>query len=191
MLALQRADELQQVLVGDDVGRRGGQAAEQVIDDRPLQAVALGRQVGDAIGRVGQHLGAGGAAEPLGVDRVFEQRVEGGRDEEVEFRDRRQLAQRQRRFERGVLEDAAQAHIRFFAPAPRAEEPADDVVERVGLRQLADVDIETPGQLLGQPVIQQARSLVGLDHQQLRSDDGDDPPLLDEAEQVVPGVIVQ
>ena len=38
VLALQRADELEHVLVGDHVGRRGGQPAEQVIDDRPLQA---------------------------------------------------------------------------------------------------------------------------------------------------------
>ena len=37
-----RADELQHVLVGDDVGRRGRQPAEQVVDDRALQLVALG-----------------------------------------------------------------------------------------------------------------------------------------------------
>ena len=50
VLALQRADELQQVLVGDHVGRRGGQATEQVIDHRPLQPVALGRQVRTRLG---------------------------------------------------------------------------------------------------------------------------------------------
>ncbi len=137
VLALQRADELEQVLVGDHVGGRGGEPAEQVVDDRPLQAIALGRQVGDAIGRVGQHLRAGGPAEPLQVDRVLQQRVEGRRDEQVEFRDRCQLAQRERRLEGGVLEDAAQAHVGFFAPAARAEEPADDVVERVGLAAAA------------------------------------------------------
>ena len=32
VLGLQRADELQHVLVGDDVGRRGGQPPEQVVD---------------------------------------------------------------------------------------------------------------------------------------------------------------
>ena len=43
VLALQRADEFQQVLVGNDVGRRGGKAAEQVVNDRALQAVPLRR----------------------------------------------------------------------------------------------------------------------------------------------------
>ena len=137
-------------------------AAEQVIHDRPLQAIALRRQVGDAIGRVGQHFGAGGAAEPLLVDRVLQQRVEGGGDEQVEFRDRGQLAQRKRRLEGGILEDAAQAHVRLLAPAPRAQEPADDVVERVGLGQLRDVHVEPLRQLLGKPVMEQAGTLVGL-----------------------------
>ena len=162
-----------------------------MIDDGPLQAIALGRQVGHAIGRVGQHLGARGAAEPLQVDRVLEQRIEGGGDEQIEFRDRRQAAQRLRRLERGVLEDAAQAHVGFFAPAARAQEPAHDVVQRVGLGQLADVDVQPARELLREPVIEQARSLVGLDLQQLRPDDRDDATLFDEAEQVVPGVVVQ
>jgi hypothetical protein len=42
VLALQRADELQQILIGDHVGRRGGDPAEEVVDDRALQTVALG-----------------------------------------------------------------------------------------------------------------------------------------------------
>ena len=39
--------------------------------------------------------------------------------------------------------------------------------------------------------MQQARAPVGLDLQQLRADDRDDAPLFDEAEQVVPGVVIQ
>ena len=191
MLALQRADVLQEILVGDHVGGRGGYAAEQVIHDGPLQAIALRRQVGDAIGRVGQHLRAGGPAEPLLVDRVFQQRVESGGDEQVEFRNRCQLAQRKRRFESGILEDAAQAHVRLFAPAPRAQEPADDVVERVGLGQLRDVHVEPLRQFPGKPVMEQAGPLVGLDQQQFGPDDRDDSTLFDEADQVVPGVLIQ
>ena len=191
VLALQRADVLQEILVGDHVGGRGGNAAEQVIHDGPLQAIALGWQVGDAIRRVRQHLRAGGPAEPLLVDGVFQQRIESGGDEQVEFRNRRQLAQRKRRFESGILEDAAQAHVCLFASAPRAQEPADDVVERVGLGQLRDVHVETLRQLPGKPVMEQAGSLVGLDQQQLGPDDGDDATLFDEADQVVPGVLIQ
>ena len=191
VLALQRADVLQEIFVGDHIGGRGGNAAEQVIHDRPLQAIAFRRQVGDTIGRVGQHLGAGGAAEPLLVDRVFQQRIESGGDEQVEFRNRRQLAQRERRFEGGILEDSAQAHVRFFAPAPRAQEPADDVVERVRLGQLRDVHVEPRASFSGKPVMEQAGPLVGLDQQQLGPEDGDHAPLFDEADQVVPGVLIQ
>ena len=41
VVALQRADELQRVLVGNHVGRRGRQPTEQVVDHRPLQRFAL------------------------------------------------------------------------------------------------------------------------------------------------------
>ena len=41
VLALQRADEFQQVLIGDHVGRRGGNPAEEMVDHRSLQTVAL------------------------------------------------------------------------------------------------------------------------------------------------------
>ena len=191
VLALQRADELEQVLVRDHVGRRRRDAPEQVIHDRPLQAVALGRQVDDAVGRVRQRLGRGRAAEALEVDRRLEQRVAGRRDEEVEFGDRRQPAQRLWRFERRVLEQPAQAHVRFFAPAAGSEEPAHDVVERVGPRQLADVDVEAHGQFFREPVVEQARPVVGRDLEQLRADDRDDAALFDEAQQVVPGIFIQ
>ena len=45
VLGLQRADEFEHVLVGDDVGGRGRQASKQVIDGRALQLAALGWQV--------------------------------------------------------------------------------------------------------------------------------------------------
>jgi hypothetical protein len=43
VFALQRTDELEQILIRQDVGGRGGHAAKQVINHRPLQAVALAR----------------------------------------------------------------------------------------------------------------------------------------------------
>ena len=73
------------------------------------------------------------------------------------------------------------AHIRFFAPPACRQEPADHIIERVGLRQFCDVDVEPPGELLRHPVEQQARSAVGRDQQQFRPHDRDDPPFLDEA----------
>ena len=71
------------------------------------------------------------------------------------------------------------------------EEPADDVVQRVRLRQLRGVDAELGGELLGDPVVEQARPGLGLDLEQLGPDDRDDPALLDEVEEVVPGVVVE
>ena len=65
VLALQRADELEHVLVGDHVGRRRRQPAEQVVDDGALQLARARRQVGDAVGRVGDDLGRLRAAEAL------------------------------------------------------------------------------------------------------------------------------
>jgi len=64
-----------------------------VIEHRPLQAVSLGRQVGNAVRRVGDDLGRLRAAETLVVDRLFEQRIEGRCNVQIEVRDLRELAQ--------------------------------------------------------------------------------------------------
>ena len=121
VLGLQRADELEHVLVGDHVGRRRRQPAEQVVDDGALQLAAFGRQVGDAVGRVGDDLGRRLAAVALQVERLLEQRIEGGGDEQVEVGDLRQLPQRQRRLELHFAQDRAQPRVGFFAPAALAE----------------------------------------------------------------------
>ncbi len=73
VLALQRADELQQVLIGDDVRRRGRQFSKQMIDQRPLQPVAFARKVDDTVGCVGQDIRRWGAVEALEVDRRLQQ----------------------------------------------------------------------------------------------------------------------
>ena len=191
VLALQRADELQQILIGDHVGRRCRELPEQVIDHRALQAIALSGQVGHPVGRIGHHIGRGHAAEALEVDRGLEQRIERGGDEQVEIGDRRQVPQRQRRLEVRILDDGAQAHVGFLAPPARRQEQAHHIVERVGLRQIRGGDVESRGELLGGPVKQQPWPALGGDQQQLRPHDGDDPPLLDEAQQIVPRVIVE
>ena len=191
VLALQRADELQHVLVGDDVGRRCRDASEQVVDDRPRELLALARQVDDAVRRVADDLGGLRAAEALGVDRVLQQRVEGGADEQVEIGDLRELAQCLRRREVGLAQDAAHARIGILPAAARREEPADDVVECVGPRQARGVHAELRRELVRDPVVQQPRPGLGLHLEQFRPDDRDDPALLDEVEQVVPGVVIE
>ena len=125
------------------------------------------------------------------VDRLLEQRIERRRDEEVEVGDLRQLAERQRRREIRVAQDAAHARVGLFAPAVRRQEPADDVVERVGLRQPRGIDVELAGELFRDPVVEQARAGLGLDLQQLRPDDRDDAALLDEVEQVLPRIVIE
>ena len=52
VLVLQRADEFEQVLVGDDVGGRGRELAKQVIHQGALEPIALGREIRNPIGRV-------------------------------------------------------------------------------------------------------------------------------------------
>jgi hypothetical protein len=105
-----------------------------VIDHGPRQAITLGGQFGDAVRRVGQNVGGRRAAETLLIDGGLEQRIEGRGNEHVELGDGRQLLECLGRRERGILEDAAQPDISFFAPAACAQEPAHDVVERVRLR---------------------------------------------------------
>ena len=191
VLALQRADELQQVLVRDHVGRGCRQLAEQMVDHRVLQPVALYGQVDHPVGRVRQHLGGSRAGEALEVDGALEERVDRGGHEQVEVGDRRQVPQRLWGLEVRVLEYATQPHVGLFTPATRGEKNAHHVVQRVRVRQLRGADVEPGGEPFGGPVVQQPRSAIGGDHQQLGSDDRDDPPLLDEAQQILPRVVVE
>ena len=191
MLALQRADELERVFVRDHVRRRRRQPPHQVVDNGALQVLALRGQVGHAVRRIRDDFGRLCAAEALVVDRLLEQRIEGRRDKKIEVGDLRQLPQRLRRPKGGVAQDAPHSRIRLLAPAARSEEPADDVVQRVRLRQLLGVHTELAGELLGDPVVEQARPRLGLDLDELGTDDRDDVPLLDEVEQVIPRVVVE
>ena len=191
MLGLQGADELQHVLVRDDIRGRGGKLAEHVIDDRPLQLTAFSREVGHAVWCVSDDLRVRLAAEALEVHSLLEQRVERGGDEEIEVGDLRQLPQCHRRRNLHLAHDRAQARVSLFAAAALAEIAADDVVERERLRQPGGIDRQLDGQFPGQPFVQQPRALVGVDAQQVRPDDGNDPPLLDVIQEVVPGVLVK
>jgi hypothetical protein len=191
VLALQRADEFQHVLVGDDVGGRRGKAAEQVVDDGAREVVALDGQVGHAVGGVGDDLGVGRAAEAHGVDRLLEQRVEGHRDVEVEVGDLGELAQRGRRGEIGLAHDGAQPGVGFLAPTVVGEVGADDVVQQKRLRERGGVDAEAGGEFLGEPFQEEAGPGLGLHLEEFGADDGDDALLLDVVEQVFPDVVVQ
>jgi hypothetical protein len=91
----------------------------------------------------------------------------------------RELAQRERRRERGIAEEAAKPGVRLLAAASRGEEPADDVGQRERARELRRVDAELRGELLRDPFVEEARSRVGVDLQELRPDDRDAPALLD------------
>ena len=129
VLGLQRADELQHVLVGDDVGRRRGESAKHVIHDRALQLAALDGEIGHAVRRIGDDLGGRLAAVSLEIHRPLEQRVEGRGHEEIEVGDLRELAQRGWRFEFDLPHDRAHPRVGLLAPAALPEVAAHDVVE--------------------------------------------------------------
>ena len=131
------------------------------------------------------------ALEALEIDRLFEQRIEGRRDKQIEIGDLRELPQRERGREVRVAEDAAHARVGFLAPAARGEEPAHDVVQSVWLRKRGGVDVEPRGQLLSHPVVEQALPGFRLHLEELGADDRDDAALFDEIEQVFPGFVVE
>jgi len=191
VLALQRADELEHVLVGNDIGRRGREPAEQMVDHGPLQVVAFDREVGNAVRRVGDHLGVGRTAEADLVDRLLEQRIERHGDVEVEVRDLCQLPQWQRRLERRLAHDRAQPRVGLLAAAMVGQVAADYVVQRERPGERCGVDVEPGGQFFGKPFQQEPRAILGFNLEELGTDDGDDPLLLDIVEQVVPDVVVE
>ena len=79
----------------------------------------------------------------------------------------------------------------MVTPAARGQEPADHVIEGVGRRQVRGIDVQAGREFLGQPVIQQPRTMFSRDLQQLGPDDRNAPALLDEAQQVIPGIVVE
>ncbi len=162
-----------------------------MIDDGALEVLAFARQVGHAIRGVGDDFGRRRALEALGIDRLLEVLVEGGRDEEIEIGDLGELAQRIGRREVDLAKDAAHARVRVLAPAARREEPADDVVQRIRIGKLRRIDVELDRELFGHPVVEKARARRGVDLEELGADDGDDAAFLDEVEEVIPRVLVE
>ena len=162
-----------------------------MVDDRALQLLPFAGEVDHAVGRVTDHIGRRRALETHLVDRLLEQRIEGRGDKEIEIGDLRELSQCARGCEARVTKDAAHARIDFLTTAARGEERAHDVVQRVRRRKRGGVDVEPGSQLFGDPVVEQAGPGFGLDLQKLGADDRDDPALIDEVEQVFPGLVVE
>jgi len=71
----------------------------------------------------------------------------------VEVGDLRELAQRVWRREVRFAENAPQPRVGLLAAAARRQEPADDVVQRVRLRELRDIDVELARELLCKPIV--------------------------------------
>ena len=96
VFALERADELERVFVGNYIRGRGGEPAEEVVNHGPLQLLALNREIGDTVGRIGHDFGRRCAGEPLGVDCLLQKRIEGRRNKQIKVGDLRELAERRR-----------------------------------------------------------------------------------------------
>jgi hypothetical protein len=191
MLGLQGADEFQHVLVGQHVRRRGRETSQQMIDHGALEVGTFARQISDAVGRVGDHLGTWLAAVAFQVDGRLQQRIEGSGDEQVEIGDLRQFPQRLGRLDVNVAHDGAQARVGFLAPAVLAQMGAHHVVQRERLGQGGRIHGQVLRQFLSQPLVQWAQSVVGLHAQQIGSDDRDDPVLFYIVKQVIPSVFVE
>ena len=187
-VGLERAHELQSILVGEDVGGRRGEPAEEMIDERTREERALRGEIGDFVGGVGDDVGAAQGAEAHGVERVFQETVERGGDVEVEIGDLGELEQRRRRGEGGLAQDGAKAGISILAATAAGEEAHDHIVERRCGREVGGGDAEAGGEARGEPRVEILRTRISGDGEKFRADDGDDALLLDVIEKIVPRI---
>jgi hypothetical protein len=126
---LQRIKKLEQIFVGDRIGRRSREPPEEVIDGRPQQPAFTGFQVPHVIGRVGDRLRERLAAEPHLVDCGLQQGIECGRHIEVEMADFGEPLQHLGRGEGGILHNAADARVKRLAPAVPMQIERDHLVQ--------------------------------------------------------------
>src|SRR5208283_657355 len=107
---------------------------------------------------------------------------------EVKVGDPGELAKGARRGERGLPHDRAQARVRVLPPAPAREKADHDVVESRLSRNLVARYAEAGGEARSEPGVKVLRARVGGHREQLGTDYGDDQPLIDVVEKVVPRV---
>ena len=190
-IVLQRMQELQPVIVaGHAVGGRRDPAQQVEYRAAPPRAARLG-EIGAAVGRKGDHLGAGIAGVPHLVQRARQQVVEGDADEQVEGVDRRQVQQRLGRLDGQVLEQLLDAQVQVVLAPGLSALPAHHLVQPQARPKPGQVD----AQPFGQPLREQGfeRHAVGTfaHHQRAGVDHRDHAPLLHVGEQVAPEQLVE
>ena len=84
---LQRVEELNEVFLGDGIGRSRRQLAQQVIDDGRIQTLHVTGQVCQLGGRIGDYSGRRVASEAFLVDRSCQEGIEGGSDKQLQRTD--------------------------------------------------------------------------------------------------------
>ena len=186
-LGLERMYELQRVLLGDHVLGDGGEAAEELKDGGPFHRVHRLIEVLDRLGGIGVDARPRLAAEAHLVERLLEERIEGGGDEEPEGPDRGELLQRGRNREgRGVGEHLLQAGVDVLDLSPARKKPAGHRMQRAGRRQVFAGNLQIRGQALGEERIELHLPAFDLGDEEIRADDGHGPALLDELEELIP-----
>jgi hypothetical protein len=181
-------EELDDVFLRDGKAGRGRDLAQQVIDDGRPRLSSVRGQILDFGRRVREHARLRVAAEPHLIDRAGQQGIEGGRDEQLQRTDRRQLQQRlgQRRRRQGG-DDRLQRRVDLLDDIPLGEEAVGDLLQLAAGWQLRAVDAEVVGQLLGDGGGQRERRAgVPRQGQQILTDDRDNALLFDQLEQLIP-----
>ena len=157
------------VLVRNDVGRRRRQAAKQVIDDRAQQLSHLARKIDHAVGR--KEITSAVCA-PWNRSRLIACSSSGSKVV-VTKRSKSvicdELPQRVRRREVRV---AGSLRTRVYASSRRPREARNQQTTSLSVYPCgssAGSTFSRAGELLGDPVVEQARPAFGLDLQQLRA----------------------
>jgi len=155
-------------------------------------SAGLGGQVGGVVGRVGERDGFRCAAVAFLVEGLGEQRIKGGRDEDVEVPDARELAERLGHSRRELLHEVAQARVDLLAASTTLEVAAHDLVERVVTGAVLGRHAQALGETLGEDAGQRNLTAHTVGHgQQFGANDRNDPTLVDVFEEVVPEKVLR
>lgn len=179
---LQRLGELEPVLLGDGVARRGSrQPSHEVVYGGSLQPVELGRQILLVVRRVGENERLTLTSEEMLVQGSFGQIVEGGGDDETKLRDASQLGQRSWNLvPLELVMDGPELPVDALQVLRALLVAADHFLELGTRRKAVPRNREPAGQLSGEVRIEERLPAAVTQGEEIAADDGNDGLFLDE-----------